>query len=153
MIALRTCDDRYVRHRMTGTTTLTMSLWVLRLPKNRIWKKRFLAAEFYFLFQRWRRPFFGNLHMCHPAKFQQNQTIVGWVITIFCILLFCAHLGPPLGHWLSELGGPTPTWLVPWGTPTIVLDTFFRFPKKSPNSKCRSSKDEWCQNLRLFAPV
>jgi len=73
---------------------------------------------------------FGDLRMCHRAKCQRNRTIGSRVITILPFYHFGPALGPPLGHWLSELGHPVPPSEV---CSPSVLESFFRFPKKPPN--------------------
>jgi len=84
-------------------------------------------------------------HMHHCAKFQPYRTIRGQVMAILPFCPLGPILGSPLCQRFSELGRCTPTWLVPWGMPTIgPWKIFFRFPKKSPSLKWRCSKYKWC---------
>jgi len=101
---------------------------VQKCPQNEIFKNapKRRNSTIGFDFDAWR------LQGCHPAKFQWNRTISSHVTAILPFCTFVSILGPPLWQRISELAGPSPTRLVPCGTPTIDPWKVFLDLWKSP---------------------
>jgi len=64
------------------------------MPPKRNSKPRLLVVKFYFRFQLWRRPSFGDLHVSHGVKRQSNRAIRGRVIAISPFYSFCHFRAP-----------------------------------------------------------